>query len=81
MRAEVQFGLDDEDPTARTSAPMVEWKGQFTLQATGCNTVPRRGPRMRMQHAKDDLADHIRRQRLDIGIGRRTCLRLPHGRA
>lgn len=62
--------------TVRSAAP--KRKGEFGLKLARSHAMPRRRARMRMQHAKDDLANDVRRQRLKVGISRGACLGLHH---
>ena len=68
--AEVQFGLDHKDPATWTTAfPLLERTRHFFAKCIRCNGVFWCWTRMGVQHAEQDLADHVRRQGLDVGIG------------
>ena len=65
MRAKMQLRLDDEYPAARATSAVIERKRQLALQPTCGDSVTGRWSRVSMQHAKENLANDIGRQRLD----------------
>jgi hypothetical protein len=59
---EVEFRLVEDDPSARSSAPAVEWSAEFTPQDRGRSRVLGRRSRRSMKDTKDDFASEMRRQ-------------------
>ncbi len=79
VRAEVKLRLDSKNPTARTASASSKGNRQLDLKFSSSLPMRRSRPGMGVKHAENDLSDHVRRQSLDVGVGRRTCLLLEHG--
>ena len=78
---EVQFRLDDKNPSARTTFPFLEAVGELATKPVCRARMSRLRARMRFECAVDDLGDQILWHRLKIAVGRGSSGHFGHGGA
>ncbi len=66
--AEVHFWLVEQDPAARPSSASLEGRPEFLAKSARGRSVRARGPRMRVEHAVDQLDHKVCRGRKDIRV-------------
>jgi acetyl-CoA C-acetyltransferase len=76
---EVKLGLGEDDPPAGISAVVVEMTVEPGGEPRGAARVPKRGPRMRVENAVDQLGDHVRGRVEDVLVGRTGASGVGHG--
>ena len=63
----------ENDPTTGPAATALERRSELLTERARRRGMRQTGPRIRVEHATNQLTDHVRRERLDVAIaGRRN---------